>query len=173
VELPALADASRPPSGAGYPPASRVPADASKTAAVARWTDDWRRASGDFPKVLLVEDSPDSREMLAEVLSLLGYQTRGAASAEEALALLADWRPDVILSDIGLPRIDGYELMRRIRRLPELSGVVALAVSGYGAREDREQALAAGFDGHITKPLDIAALDHQLRELLATCRPAA
>jgi signal transduction histidine kinase len=125
------------------------------------------------PEVLLVEDSRDSREMLAEVLSLLGYQTRGAASADEALALLAGWRPDIILSDIGLPRVDGYELIRRIRRLPELTGVVALAVTGYGTGDDREQALAAGFDGHLTKPLDVAALDRQLRDLLPVSPPVA
>jgi two-component system, sensor histidine kinase and response regulator len=117
--------------------------------------------------ILLVEDSADSRETLAEVLRLLGYQVRVAASAQEALAQLAGWRPDAILSDIGLPGTDGCELMRQVRRLPEQAGVVAVAVTGYGTREDRDAALAAGFDTHLAKPLDLPALDRQLQELLA------
>jgi CheY-like chemotaxis protein len=123
--------------------------------------------------ILLVEDSADSRETLAEVLRLLGYQVRVAASAPEALALLAAWRPDAILSDIGLPGTDGCELMRQIRQLPEQAGVVAVAVTGYGTREDREAALAAGFDAHLAKPLDLPALDRQLQELLAGRRETA
>jgi two-component system, chemotaxis family, CheB/CheR fusion protein len=123
--------------------------------------------------VLLVEDSADSRETLAEVLQLLGYQVRVAASAQEALDLLAAWCPDAILSDIGLPGTDGCELMRQVRQLPELAGVVAVAVTGYGTHEDREAALAAGFDTHLAKPLDLPALDRQLQELLAGRRETA
>jgi CheY-like chemotaxis protein len=104
---------------------------------------------------------------MAEVLELLGYEVRQAPSADHALALLAEWRPDAILSDIGLPGTDGCELMRRVRRVPEQAGVVAVAVTGFGTREDREQALAAGFNAHVPKPLDMLALDRQIRELLA------
>jgi two-component system CheB/CheR fusion protein len=125
------------------------------------------------PSVLLVEDSADSRETLAEVLRLLGYKVRVAASAHEALALLAAWRPDAILSDIGLPGTDGCELMRQVRQLPEQAGVVAVAVTAYGTHEDREAALAAGFDTHLANPLDLPALDRQLQELLAGRRETA
>jgi CheY-like chemotaxis protein len=110
------------------------------------------------PQVLLVEDGADSRETMAEVLQLLGYQVRAVATAEEALALLAGWRPDAILSDIGLPETDGYALMRQVRQIPGQDRVVAVAITGYGTRDDREAALAAGFDAHVAKPLDVAAL---------------
>jgi PAS domain S-box-containing protein len=124
-------------------------------------------------RLLLVEDNADSRETMREVLELLGYEVREAASAEEALALLAGWQPDAILSDIGLPGTDGCELMQRVRQMPEQTGVVAVAITGYGTREDRDSALAAGFDLHVAKPLDLTALDRQLQELLAAPRPAA
>jgi signal transduction histidine kinase len=120
-----------------------------------------------LPGVLLVEDSADSRETLAEILELLGYHVRLAASAEEALALLSDWRPAVILSDIGLPGVDGYELIRRVRQMPQLAGVVALAATGYGGHECRQRALDAGFNAHVTKPIDVNALDQQLRDMLS------
>lgn len=123
--------------------------------------------------ILLVEDNADSRETMREVLELLGYEVREAASAEEALALLAEWRPEAILSDIGLPGTDGCELIRRVRRMPEQAGVVAVAITGYGTSEDREAALTAGFDLHVAKPLDLTALDHQLQELLAGRREIA
>lgn len=128
--------------------------------AVAAW-------DGSLPEVLLVEDSADSRETLSEVLATFGYQVRSAASAEEALKLLSEWRPAVILSDIGLPGADGYELMRRVRQMPRLAGVVALAATGFGSVEHQREAFAAGFDAHVTKPIDISALDRQLRDLLA------
>jgi PAS domain S-box-containing protein len=123
--------------------------------------------------LLLVEDNADSRETMREVLELLGYEVREATSAEEALGLLAEWRPDAILSDIGLPGTDGCELIRRVRQMPEQAGVVAVAITGYGTSEDREAALTAGFDLHVAKPLDLTALDRQLQELLAAPRPAA
>jgi CheY-like chemotaxis protein len=100
------------------------------------------------------------------VLELQGYDVRQAASGEEALQLLDGWRPDVLLSDVGLPGMDGYELMRRIRQIPEQRPLLALAVTGYGAEEDRAQALAAGFDGHVIKPLDPSLLDRRIRETL-------
>jgi two-component system, sensor histidine kinase and response regulator len=119
-----------------------------------------------LPEVLVVEDSADSRETLSEVLRTFGYQVRSAASAEEALQLLAEWQPAVILSDIGLPGVSGYELMRRVRQMPRLADVVALAATGYGSQENQQEALAAGFNAHVTKPIDLTALDRQLRELL-------
>jgi two-component system sensor histidine kinase/response regulator len=124
----------------------------------------WDRS---VPGVLVVEDSADSRETLSEVLETFGYQVRSAASAEEALVLLTQWQPAVILSDIGLPGVDGYELMRQVRRMPQLSAVIALAATGYGSLENQRDALAAGFDAHVTKPIDLTALDRQLKELLA------
>jgi PAS domain S-box-containing protein len=125
------------------------------------------------PSVLIVEDNADSRETMREVLELLGYEVREAASADAALALLAGWHPDAILSDIGLPGTDGCELMRRVRQMPAQADVVAVAITGYGTREDREHALSAGFNAHVPKPLDLLALDRQIRELLAARGEAA
>jgi signal transduction histidine kinase len=121
-----------------------------------------------LPSVLLVEDSADSRETLSEALETLGYQVRSAASAEEALRLLVEWRPGVILSDIGLPGVNGYQLIRQIRQMPQLEGIVALAATGFGSHENQQEAKAAGFDAHLTKPIDITELDQQLRELTMT-----
>jgi len=115
-------------------------------------------------RVLLVEDIPDSREVLAEALELLGYQVCQAATAEEALDRMADWPPDVLLSDIGLPGMDGCELVRRVRAQPAHAAIAAIAITGYGTADDRAEALAAGFDRHLPKPLDLPALHREIRE---------
>lgn len=117
--------------------------------------------------LLLVEDNEDTRLLLADSLELLGYRVSTAASAEEALTLLqTSPPPDAILADIGLPGIDGYELMRRVRRLPGLEAVPALAITGWGQDEDVRRAREAGFSEHLTKPVDVNVLDKCLRALL-------
>jgi PAS domain S-box-containing protein len=116
--------------------------------------------------VLLVEDNPDTREMLAETLQLLAYRVRAAASGEEALGLLAAFRPDVILADIGLPGIDGYEFLRRARQLPDPSHAPAFALTGFGQPKDVERGRTAGFIEHLVKPVDIERLDRHIRALV-------
>ena len=109
----------------------------------------------------------------------MGYAVRAAGTAEDALELLAregaaslpvgSWQPDIILADIGLPGMTGYEFLRRVRRLPGLADVPAFAVTGLGQEEDVRQAHEAGFAGHFVKPVDIGALDSRIREwLMAT-----
>ena len=114
-------------------------------------------------RVLIVEDSPDGREMLSALLAAWGHQVEAAADGAEGVRKALGWQPEVALVDIGLPLVDGYEVARRLRAA--LHGRVRLiALTGYGSPEDRAQALASGFDAHLTKPADPEAL----RRLVAT-----
>ncbi len=122
------------------------------------------------PRVLLVEDARDTLEMLRVVIGLRGYEAVGCASAEEALGVAPAARFDIIVSDIGLPRIDGYELIRRLRDLPHLRDTPALALTGYAAAKDAEAALAAGFDAHLPKPVEPSALADEIERLLRRSR---
>jgi PAS domain S-box-containing protein len=115
-------------------------------------------ANGARRCVLLVEDNEDAAESLARVLELWGHQVRVASDGPGALTELAGAEADVILSDLGLPGMDGYELARRIRAMPRGRGAVLIALSGYGQDEDHRRALAAGFDHHMVKPPDLGAL---------------
>jgi PAS domain S-box-containing protein len=116
--------------------------------------------------VLLVEDAPDTLEMLRVVFEARGYTVVACATPEEALRVAESERFDIIVSDIGLPRIDGYELIRRLRALPHLSGVPALALTGYAAPRDAEAAVAAGFDAHVPKPVDPSGLAERMEQLV-------
>jgi PAS domain S-box-containing protein len=111
-------------------------------------------------KVLVVDDEPDTREILVTVLKGLGVVPTAAANAKDALRLLGEQRPDVLLSDIEMPDIDGYSLIRQVRTLPEeLGGMVpAAALTAYARVEDRTAALAAGFQIHMAKPVKPAEL---------------
>jgi signal transduction histidine kinase/ActR/RegA family two-component response regulator len=109
-------------------------------------------------RVLIVEDNPDAAESLHMLLELLGHQVRVAHDAFVALDVLAENSFDVILVDIGLPGMDGYALAGHIRALPNLGAMRLVALTGYGQDEDRRRALAAGFDQHLVKPIDIDRL---------------
>jgi PAS domain S-box-containing protein len=114
-------------------------------------------------RVLLVEDNRDAAEVLGIIIELWGHEVRVALDAAAALDVVGAWTPDVILSDLGLPRMDGYELARRLREQPSLAGAVLIALSGYGRDEDKQAALDAGFDHHLVKPPDL----ERLADLLA------
>jgi len=114
-------------------------------------------------RVLVVEDHPDTRESLRSLLRGWGHEVEVAGDGAQGLAKALGWRPEVAVLDIGLPRLDGYEVARRVR--PAVGGEVRLiALTGYGAAEDRQRAFAAGFDHHLTKPAD----PEELRRLVAT-----
>jgi PAS domain S-box-containing protein len=117
-------------------------------------------------RVLVVEDAPDTLEMLRVVLSARGYVPVTCANAEEALRVAESARFDIIVSDIGLPQVDGYELIERLRRLPHMSETPALALTGYAAAKDAEAALAAGFDAHVAKPVEPSVLATEMERLL-------
>jgi signal transduction histidine kinase len=104
--------------------------------------------------VLVVEDSPDTLSLLQMLFTKKGCRVMAAESAPQALRLASTEAPAVIISDIGLPEMDGYELLAKLRGLPGLEKVPAIALSGYAMGEDRERALAAGFIAHVAKPID-------------------
>jgi PAS domain S-box-containing protein len=113
-------------------------------------------------RVLIVDDNVDAADSLASVLELDGHVTRSVYSAREALEQAVAFKPDVILLDIGLPEMDGYEVARRLRALPRLDGVRLVALTGYGQFEDLNRAHEAGFDDHLVKPVDFATLERSL-----------
>ena len=112
-------------------------------------------------RVLVVDDNNDAACSLAALLELHGHQVRTAGDGVQALAAAEDFEPDVVILDIGLPLLDGYEVARRLRRLPRLQHALLVALTGYGQQEDCAAAEAAGFAHHFVKPADA--------EKLATC----
>jgi PAS domain S-box-containing protein len=114
--------------------------------------------SGDRARVLVVEDNRDAAEGMSMLLQLFGNRVRVVHDGVAAIEAARAEPPDVILLDIGLPGVDGYEVARRIRDVPELRQVVLVALTGYGRDQDRREALAAGFDHHLAKPVDPDAL---------------
>ena len=114
-------------------------------------------ANGGGRRVLVVDDNADAADSLAMLLQVRGEEVRVAYDGEEALAAEAEFRPDVILLDIGMPKLSGYEVARRVRDLRG-PGVLIVAITGWGQEEDRQRARDAGFDHHFTKPVDYAVL---------------
>ncbi len=109
-------------------------------------------------RVLVVDDNVDAADTLAQLLTLLGHQVQARYSGGGALEIARQFLPNVIFLDIGLPDINGFEVARRLRALPNLPGFYLVALTGYGQAHDREAALAAGFDEHFAKPLELARL---------------
>jgi PAS domain S-box-containing protein len=140
-------------------PTAPAPAEAAGTAP---------EAAGDAApsrrRVLVVEDNADAREMLRILLESDGHAVQTAADGTEGLAALRAFRPDVALVDVGLPGIDGYTLARMAREDAETRAIRLVALTGYGQTEDRARALAAGFDRHVTKPVDPALLEQLVQE---------
>jgi PAS domain S-box-containing protein len=121
-------------------------------------------------RVLIVDDNVDAANSLSMLLALQGHEIRVAYGAKEALASVGAFRPEVALVDIGLPEMDGYELAQRLRALPEASGLRLIAVTGYGQSEDQQRAMAAGFDAHLVKPVDLSALERALAGMSVAVR---
>ena len=123
-------------------------------------------------KVLLVDDNVDSVQSLTELLRIWGYPVRVAYDGAAALELAASYQPDIVLLDIGLPGMNGYEVAGKLRELDFMRRAVLVALTGYGQAEDRRKSRDAGFDRHFTKPINL----QELRVLLGQCaihRPAA
>jgi CheY-like chemotaxis protein len=111
-------------------------------------------------RILIVDDDLDSREVLGAVLALRSAEVRSAGSVREALELLTEWNPDVLISDIGMPGEDGYDLIRevRLRSTEEGGRIPAIALTGYAAVQDAERALSAGYQSHLSKPIEPSLL---------------
>lgn len=116
-------------------------------------------------RILVVDDNRDSATSLAMLMELTGNETHTAHDGEEAVEAAATFRPDVILLDIGLPKLNGYEAGRKIRQQPWSKGMVLVALTGWGQEEDRQRSREAGFDGHLVKPVDLSDLEKLLAEL--------
>lgn len=130
------------------PAAAPAPAPASGPGAAGRPLD-----------ILVVDDNRDAADSLALLLEIRGHQVRTAHDGPEALRVLATFRPHLVLLDLGLPGMSGYEVARRIRGSADLTGVTLTALTGWGQEEDRRRTREAGFDHHLTKPADPAELD--------------
>jgi len=115
------------------------------------------RSTGDY-RVLLIDDDREAVDGLARLLDLHGFKVRGTCDGQSALTLARQFQPQAIVLDIDLPKMNGYELVKQLRALPESANALVVAVTGYGQEQDRARSRAAGFDHHLVKPIEPAAL---------------
>ena len=119
-------------------------------------------------RVMVVDDNRDSADSLRMLLGALGNEAKTAYDGQHALELAAELRPELVVLDIGLPSMSGYDVVRRLRAMPDVAGAVIVALTGYGSESDRHRSAEAGFDDHLVKPVDFTRLE----ELLARTRRA-
>jgi two-component system cell cycle response regulator DivK len=117
-------------------------------------------------RILYIEDNPDNRLLIRRVLQAEGYEVVEAIDGQTGMQRDAEVRPDLILMDINLPEIDGYEVTARLKQRPGLSRIPIIAVTANVMKGDREKTLAAGCDGYIQKPIDIDLLPGQIERFL-------
>ena len=117
-------------------------------------------------RILVVEDQEDNRRIVRDLLSASGYQLVEATTGEEGLKLAATEKPDLILMDIQLPGMDGYEVTRRIKANPELTHIPIIVVTSYALSGDDKKAFDAGCNGYVTKPFSPRVLLAKIREFL-------
>ena len=122
-------------------------------------------AANSLLRILIVDDNRDGANSLATMLRLLGNETRTVYDGEEALVAAAQFQPDVVLLDLGLPKLNGYEVCRRLRQQMREPELVIIAQTGWGQQEDRQHTQEAGFDHHLVKPIDPVALMKMLAGL--------
>jgi two-component system CheB/CheR fusion protein len=115
--------------------------------------------AGTGARIVVVEDHPDAAESLVLLLELLGHDVRVFGEGLSALNAVHADPPDLMVVDIGLPDINGYEVARRVRRDPALRDAILVALTGHAQDEDKEEATAAGFDHHLVKPVEPRALE--------------
>jgi DNA-binding response OmpR family regulator len=117
-----------------------------------------RQASSQGVRILIVEDQNDILQTFCRLLHLCGFEVVTASDGRVALQIAAQFRPRFVLLDIGLPALDGYEVARRLRGEVALQPLTVIAVTCYGAEEDRKRSLEAGFDAHLVKPVSLGVL---------------
>ncbi len=118
-------------------------------------------------KIMVVDDDRDVADSFALLLRCLGQEVRVSYSGSAALVALTEFEPSLAFLDIGMPDMDGYETARRIRASGRGQGLVLAALSGWGQDEDRRRAMAAGFDHHFVKPIDIDALERLIAAMVS------
>lgn len=121
-------------------------------------------------KVLVAEDNLANSELIREILEMGGYEVALAADGGLALAMMAAVEPHIVLLDIQMPVLDGYQVLARLREHPAWRSLPVIAITAYAMRGDREKALEAGFDGYVTKPIEQQRV---LAEMARLLRPAA
>lgn len=122
-------------------------------------------------RILVVDDNHDSALSLAMMLSIMGHETRTAHDGESAVATAESFLPEVVLLDIGLPKLNGYEVAQRIREQSWGASMFLIAVTGWGQEEDRQRSSEVGLNVHMVKPVEPAALEKLLAELPQNTTP--
>ena len=122
-------------------------------------------------RILVVDDNEDAADLLTLRFERRGYEIRTAYSGADALSVARHFLPDVVFLDIGMPGMNGYEVARRLRSDPELGSFLLVALTGWGSEADKEQAQAAGFDAHLTKPVSTSAIEDVLARVRVTTIP--
>jgi len=117
-------------------------------------------------RILIVEDNQDSRELVVKVLKNKGYQMIEAVDGEEALEKVTREKPDLILMDILIPKIDGYEVAKRLKDQEEFKHIPIIALTAHAMKGDREKFISIGFEGYISKPINVRELPEQIRSYL-------
>lgn len=131
----------------------------------------WRGRPVAAEPILVVDDNPINLKLVRVILASEGYDVRAARDAEEAIAILRSLRPRLVLMDLQLPGMDGYELTRRLKADPRTRDIVVLAVTSYAMKGDEQRALDAGCDGYLTKPIDTEALPRVVATFLRAATP--
>jgi DNA-binding response OmpR family regulator len=125
-------------------------------------TEDAGNARSRGRRVLIVDDNRDAADSLALLLGLEGHEARVAYAGRPAIEVAHEFKPEVAILDLGLPDLSGYDVARLLRQDPALARVELIALTGWGQEEHRRRALEAGFDHHVTKPVDLEQLGHLL-----------
>jgi CheY-like chemotaxis protein len=119
-------------------------------------------------KILIAEDNPVNRELMRELLEMQGYEVFEAVNGQEALQMIEQVRPDLLVLDLGMPVLDGFGAIRKIRADPASANLPVLAATAFAMRGDREKTLEAGFDGYVSKPINPTALRVEIDRLMET-----
>ncbi|MFA6055004.1 MAG: response regulator [Thermodesulfovibrionales bacterium] len=114
-------------------------------------------------KILIVEDNEDNRELAVKVLRNKGFETVTAVDGEEAIEKAVSEKPDLILLDISLPKLDGYEVAKRLKNMEEFKDIPIVAFTAHAMTGDREKVIVAGFEGYISKPINIREFPDQVK----------
>ena len=119
-------------------------------------------------RILVVDDNPDSATSLEKLLTMTGHEAKTASDGLTAVTEAERYRPEVVLLDIGLPRLNGYDACRLIREQAWGANMIMIAVTGWGQEEDRRRSREAGFDGHLVKPVDLDELMRLLDDVASS-----
>lgn len=123
-------------------------------------------------KILYVEDHPAQRDIMAQMLELSGYEVAVATDGVEGVEKAQTWNPDLVLMDLRMPRMDGFEAIKELRKNPHTAGISIIAISAWASAKHKERAIDAGADEHFTKPVDLSRLLETIERFLNQPKPA-